>query len=157
MFEKRKTTRELEISQLRWFAWKKYWMSSFGALVKTRDYRVWRVEKDHCWGSFENSKGRLSLCSGLVKPVKEDRIFEGSAVVHGNSRPSDNPKLAEPSNKPYRTVWSGYYWVLRLMNCFIRTWRIVRGTAKRWRWHFRRRCSDANGFLPNKDILLLLN
>lgn len=132
----------------------KYWMSHcFGALIETRDYKAWRVLWGLCWGSFENSKGRPSLWSELDSSLKEGRIFEESSVVHGNARPSDNPKLAEPSNEPYRTVWSGYYWVLGLVNCDIRSWTVVRGTARngvdtvRWRWN------DADLFLVHRDNL----
>jgi len=70
---------------------------------------------------MKNSKGRPSLYSEPDGFVKEGRIFEESFAVHGNARPSNNPKLAEPSNEPYRTVWSGYYWVLGLVNCDIRS------------------------------------
>lgn len=85
------------------------------------------------WGSFENSKGRLSLSSEPDESVKEGRIFEESFAVHGNAGPSDNQKLAKPFNEPYRTVWSGYYWVLWLVNRYIRSCMVVRGTAIKWR------------------------
>lgn len=59
--------------------------------------------------------------------------------MHGNARPSDKSNLAKPSNEPYRTVWSGYYWVMWLVNRDLRSCIVVRGTAKngvdivRWR------------------------